>query len=111
MPVRLGAAFVLACALACDPFGESEVTTYATLGSAQSDRLFDRGWLPEVLPADAGPIVEAHDLDTNARCSKSVFPSHASAQVSRALRALGFEAFPVRRRRALTKGVLNFWSP
>ncbi|MDH3458535.1 MAG: hypothetical protein OER90_16965, partial [Gemmatimonadota bacterium] len=73
--------------------GEFQVNTYPTLSSAQSDHLFERGWLPEVLPAGSGPIVEAHDLDTNARCSKSVFPADASAQVSQALLALGFQAF------------------
>jgi hypothetical protein len=91
--MRSVAALVLLFTLACDRSGEFQVNTYATLGSARSDRLFERGWLPEVLPDDAGPIVEAHDLDTNARCSKSVFPAEASAQVSQALRDLGFEPF------------------
>jgi hypothetical protein len=91
--VRAVAVLILLGALACDQIGESQVNTYPTISSAHSDRLFERGWLPEVLPAGAGPIVEAHDLDTNARCSKSVFPAAASAQVSQALRGLGFEGF------------------
>ena len=91
--MRAIAVLILLVAPACDLLGEFQVNTYPTLSSARSARLFERGWLPEVLPADAGPIVEAHDLDTNARCSKSLFPADASARVSEALRGLGFEAF------------------
>jgi hypothetical protein len=91
--VRSIRCFILLFALACDPFAEFQVNNYPTLEAAQSDLLFERGWVPDVLPAGAGPIVEAHDLDTNARCSKSVFRADASSQVSDALRASGFEEF------------------
>jgi hypothetical protein len=91
--VRSVAALVLLSALGCDAIGLFEVNTYPTLSSAQSDRLFERGWLPAVLPPDSGPIVEAHDLDTNARCSTSVLPADGSEQVSLALLAAGFQPF------------------
>jgi hypothetical protein len=77
-------------AAACGPFDEFQVKSYATHEAAQADRLFERGWVPNVLPQGAGPIVEAHDLDTNARCSKSALPPGGFAEVSEALVALGF---------------------
>lgn len=91
MLVRATLGLVL-CALACG-LGEFQVNTYPTLAEARSDRLFERGWVPDVLPPGAGPIVEAHDIDTNARCSRSSFPSESSARVAQALRAIGFETY------------------
>jgi hypothetical protein len=85
----------LACAvfLACWP-GERQVNTYATFEAARVDRLFERGWISDVLPSAAGPIVEAHDLDTNGRCSKSSFPPDGVAGVQNALSHLGFDPHP-----------------
>ena len=44
--------------------------TYATYQEAVADGLFQRGWIPNVIPASAVRIVEIHDLDTNARCAR-----------------------------------------
>lgn len=79
-------------AVACGPADEFQINRYSTLEAARADRLFERGWVPDVLPQGAGPIVEAHDLDTNARCSKSGLPPGGSAEVSEALMSLGFES-------------------
>jgi len=76
--------------LACGSLDEFQVNSYPTLDAARADRLFERGWIPDVLPRESGPIVEAHDLDTNARCSKSGLPPGGFADVSEALVALGF---------------------
>jgi hypothetical protein len=38
---------------------------YATLDDARRDRLFERGWLPVVLPASARDIKVSNDLDLN----------------------------------------------
>ncbi len=47
--------------------GCSEVVSdeYATYGLAQQDRLFDRGWLPDIVPSSATQIEVNNDLDTN----------------------------------------------
>jgi hypothetical protein len=91
--VRFGVALILALAIACDLRGEFQVNTYSTLEAARANRLFERGWVPDVLPSGAGPIVEAHDLDSNARCSNSSFPADASDEVVSRLRAVGFESY------------------
>jgi hypothetical protein len=47
--------------------GCSDVVTtrFATLEEAKSQRAFDRGWLPPVLPDSARAIVERNNLDVN----------------------------------------------
>jgi hypothetical protein len=47
--------------------GCSEVVSdkYATYELAQQDRLFDRGWLPDIVPNSAAQIEVNNDLDTN----------------------------------------------
>ncbi|MEW6761621.1 MAG: hypothetical protein AB1437_12410 [Pseudomonadota bacterium] len=39
---------------------------YATLQAARDDRLFERGWLPDILPPSSRDIRTAHHLDLNA---------------------------------------------
>src|SRR6185503_16056151 len=43
------------------------VAEYETLGDAQADGAYERGWLPIFLPPHAHSIREAHNVDTNAR--------------------------------------------
>jgi len=38
---------------------------YATLVEAREDRLFERGWLPDILPSTAYDIAVENDLDLN----------------------------------------------
>lgn len=38
---------------------------YATYELAQQDRLFDRGWLPDIVPNSTEQIEVNNDLDTN----------------------------------------------
>ena len=86
---RLRIAFlVLAASSACN---EQPVTRYATVADAKNDRLFERGWVPEVLPDDAGPLTEVHDIDTNARCAVSKFSPARFDQVLAALTREGFQ--------------------
>lgn len=93
--VRRAITFGLACCVIPACFlGEHQVNTYDTVDAARSDRLFERGWVPDVLPPGSGPIIEAHDLDTSSRCSKSSFSVNANRDVQAALRSLGFEAEP-----------------
>jgi hypothetical protein len=72
---------------------ENSVTRYATIQDAKKDRLFDRGWVPDVLPDTAGPLTEAHNIDTNARCALGEFPVGAFDEVVAALSRNGFERY------------------
>lgn len=48
-------------------FGCQDTVTsrYETLAAARVDLLFERGWLPDVLPPSAHDIVTSNDLDLN----------------------------------------------
>jgi uncharacterized lipoprotein len=47
--------------------GCSDVVTdrYQTLQAARDDQLFERGWLPDILPPSAHDIRTSNDLDLN----------------------------------------------
>ena len=64
--------------------------SFETVAEAREAGLYTRGWAPDVLPDGAGPIGEAHDLDTNARCLTAAVPSESLATVEAALEAEGF---------------------
>jgi hypothetical protein len=51
-------------ALTLSACGSSE-RTYSTLEEARADRLFERGWLPEILPRSARDIRVSANLDLN----------------------------------------------
>lgn len=51
--------FVLACSETKDNF-------YKTIDEARRNSAFDKGWIPDILPASSREIHERHDLDTNA---------------------------------------------
>lgn len=59
--VLAGAALLCACDLPSDTV-ERE---YATLAEARQDGLFDRGWLPDILPLSARDIRTNNNLDHN----------------------------------------------
>ncbi len=44
---------------------EKVTKRYATLDDARRDRLFERGWLPDILPPSARDIRVTSDLDVN----------------------------------------------
>jgi hypothetical protein len=43
--------------------GETVTNHYPTRAAAEADRLFDRGWLPSLIPATATAITTSNDLD------------------------------------------------
>jgi hypothetical protein len=59
---------------------------YATLDDARKDRLFERGWLPDILPASSRDIRVSNDLDVN----------HSKGEFS--FEPAGFSAFAARLR-------------
>jgi hypothetical protein len=80
--------FLLASLVGC----ETKEMSFETVAEAREAGLYVRGWAPDVLPDGAGPIEEAHDLDTNARCLAATMPSESLATVRAALEAEGFVA-------------------
>ena len=63
---------------------------YGSPDAARQAGLFERGWLPDVLPHSGGQITELHNLDTNSRCSLSSLPASSLTEVEASLRDLGF---------------------
>ena len=57
----LALAICLVLTAGCD----SVTSRYATLQEAREDNLFDRGWLPDILPDSAVAIRVSNDLDIN----------------------------------------------
>ena len=53
------ALLVASAVAACDTVDSS----YATLADARADRLFERGWLPDVLPSSTTRILTANQID------------------------------------------------
>lgn len=64
----------------------SDVVTsrYASIAAARADNLFDRGWLPDILPPSANAIRTSNDLDLNTSEGEFSFvPSDYSFLASR----------------------------
>ena len=80
----LAAAAILALS-SCEKVTER----YATLDDARRDRLFERGWLPDILPPSARDIRVTSDLDVNSSEGEFSFdPMHFAAFVAQ-LRPVG----------------------
>jgi hypothetical protein len=57
---------------------------YSSLADARADRLFERGWLPDILPTSTHDIRTSNDLDLNLSDGEFSFkPVEAAAFVSR----------------------------
>lgn len=54
---------------------------YATLAEARADALFDRGWLPDILPTSAHRIRTSNDLDHNTSTGEFSFTPSQSRQL------------------------------
>jgi hypothetical protein len=53
--------------------GDVVTTRFATLEDARSQRAFERGWLPPVLPDSARSIAETNNLDANTGTGSFVY--------------------------------------
>ena len=51
---------------------------YATRAEAKTDQLFERGWLPEIIPKSSKNIVTINDLDSNNSEGEFEFDSEES---------------------------------
>lgn len=59
--LRAGIIFCVLVVAGCDVV----TNRYDSIAEARRDRLFERGWLPDILPASAGRILVSNDLDIN----------------------------------------------
>mgnify|MGYP003424471100 FL=1 len=68
MDMKIKTIHVLASAMLLLIGGCSDTVTthYPTRGQAEADILFQRGWLPILIPASARDITTSNDLDINA---------------------------------------------
>ena len=79
---RIVAIGMLLSLCGCAPY--TVTSRYATLEEARADRLFERGWLPEVLPASTTGIRTENDLDVNISEGEFSFePAEASVLFNR----------------------------
>jgi hypothetical protein len=70
VPTRLACLLALSLVLAaCDVV----TSQYPTLRDAREDRLFERGWLPDVLPASARSIRTSNNADLNTSIGEFYF--------------------------------------
>jgi hypothetical protein len=66
---------------------------YATLADARNDRLFERGWLPDILPPSTRDIRVSNDLDVNHSEGEFSFDPADFAGFASRLRPMGGEKF------------------
>ena len=55
---------------------DTVTSRYETRAEAESDRLFERGWLPEFIPPSSRRIVTRNDLDRNVSNGEFFFSSN-----------------------------------
>ena len=68
---------------------DNVTSKYATIQDARNDKLFERGWLPDILPASSRNIRTSNDLDLNTSEGEFFFsPTDAQAFTSQ-LRLVG----------------------
>lgn len=60
---------------------------YPTLQDARQDRLFERGWLPDILPASTNNITTINDLDLNTSKGQFFFAPSDFDQFAKYLKA------------------------
>ncbi len=78
-----GPNLLCACDLPIDTVDTVE-REYATLAEARQDALFDRGWLPDILPRSARDIRTNNNLDQNTSTGEFSFdPNDAPALIAR----------------------------
>ena len=59
----------------CGYLTDTVTDNYATLADARADRLFERGWLPDILPETATNIRTSNNLDINVSVGEFEFES------------------------------------
>lgn len=95
---------ILALALvACDVV----TNRYATISEAREDRLFERGWLPDILPPSSVRITVSNDLDLNTSEGEFSFASSEFPAFRAHLATGAPERAPFRGWSSLVRGKLS----
>lgn len=90
---RLALLAILALgASACDV----ATTKYANLDEARKERLFERGWLPEILPTSSTNIVTSNNLDLNSSAGEFRFAPGDGDQLRKRTQPGAPDVAPVR---------------
>ena len=70
--------FLMIAAMLVRGCSETVSSRYETRSEAEADRLFQRGWLPSIIPQSSGKITTKNDLDINVSEGDFTFsPDHA----------------------------------
>src|SRR5262245_46162020 len=87
MKIVLGIIVAVVCVIAAAllfPTNDVVESRYASLADARTGHLFERGWLPDILPASAHDIRTINNLDLNLSEGEFSFkPAEAADFVSR----------------------------
>ena len=70
----------------CGDLSDTVTNQYATLADARDDDLFNRGWLPDVLPPSARNIRTSNNLDINTSIGEFSFSSTETQQLYKLLK-------------------------
>jgi len=68
-------------------------SSYTTYQEAEAGKLFQRGWLPAIIPRSSRNIVEIHNIDTNEVCAAFEIDPSDRQSFSSALASEGFETY------------------
>ena len=98
-----------AVAAACIALAACDVVTdrYGTVAQAREDRLFERGWLPDILPASAVTIRVSNNLDLNTSEGEFSFTSTDFSPFSARLTAGAPPRAPFNDWHSFVQGKLN----
>jgi hypothetical protein len=66
-------ALVVLAPIGCGYLSDTVTSSYSTVADARSDGLFDRGWLPDVLPASSHDIRTSNNLDLSTSFGEFAF--------------------------------------
>jgi hypothetical protein len=84
--IALHLTLVTAC-LSITGCDETVTSDYATRADAEADQLFERAWLPEIIPPSSRDIVTKNDLDLNTSTGEFHFdPADRAAFVAQLTR-------------------------
>jgi len=70
---------------------------YTTRSKAEADRLFERGWLPDLIPMSVSEITTSNNLDTNTSEGKFQYNPNETKEFLRHLRPYSGQKLPLSR--------------
>lgn len=93
VPLLLAVSLILG---GCGYLTDTVANNYDTLADARADRLFERGWLPDILPETTTDIRTSNDLDISVSVGEFRFPRADAAAFYAKLQPEAPESSPLR---------------